>query len=63
MTRQRAKSADQTSLETPGTAGALRSPPRGLRETPPSAMVRAVPEFIWGMTDQTASSVGSFGET
>ncbi len=56
MTRKRAKSADQTSLETPGTtetAGALRRPPRGLRGTPPSAIVRAIPEFIWGISAQT----------
>ena len=32
MTRQRAKSADQTSLATPETAGALRSPLRAYGE-------------------------------
>ena len=57
MPRKRAKSADQKSLGTPGTtetAGALRRPPRGLRGTPPSAIVRAVPEFIWGMSGSTS---------
>ncbi len=53
MMRKRAKSADQTSLGTPWTtetAGALRKSASGLRGTPPSAIVRAVPEFIWGMS-------------
>ncbi len=42
--------ADQTTLGTPGTtetAGALLG---GLRGTAPSAIVCAVPEFIWGMS-------------
>jgi hypothetical protein len=41
--RATAKSADQTSLGTTGTPGALRR----FRGTPPSAIVRAVPEFLW----------------
>ena len=56
MTRKRAKSADQTSFGTPRmteTPRALRSPPVGFRGTPPSAIVYAVLEFIWGMSVKT----------
>ena len=63
MPRQRAKSADQASLRTPGTTetpGAMRSPPRGLRGTPPSAIVYAVPQFIWGMSVETVPGKGWF---
>ena len=53
MTRKIAKSADQTLFGTPGTTetpGALQQPACGFRGTPPSAIVYAVPEFIWGMS-------------
>jgi len=50
MTRKRAKSADQTSFETMGTTGAL--PPVASGETPPSAIVYAVPGFTWEMSDK-----------
>src|ERR1035437_3479971 len=53
MTRKSIKSADQTSFGTPGTTEtpeAVRSPPMELRGNPPSAIVYAVPEFIWGMS-------------
>ena len=56
MTRKRAKSADQTSFGTPRmteAAGALRKTACGFRGTPPSAIVYAVPEFIWGMSVET----------
>ena len=53
MTRDRVKSAERTSFGTPRTTetpGALRSPPVAYGEPPPSAIVYAVPEFIWGMS-------------
>jgi hypothetical protein len=56
MTRKKAKSVDQTSLGTPGTTetpGALPSPPVAYGEPPPSAIVYAVPQFIWGMSAQS----------
>ena len=60
MTRQRAKSANQTSLGTPGTtetAGALRSPPPAYGE--PRRLLSSAPfhsssgecRIIWGMSD------------
>ena len=58
MTRKRAKSADQTSLGTPGTmetAGALRKTASGLRRTPPSAIVYPVLEFIRAMSAEWLS--------
>ena len=53
MTRKRAKSADQTSFGDAGdhgNAGSTAQSASGLRGTPPSAIVYAVPEFIWGMS-------------
>jgi hypothetical protein len=54
MPRQRAKSADQKSLGDAGddgNGGSTAQTASGLRGTPPSAIVRAVPELIWGMSD------------
>jgi hypothetical protein len=34
-----------------GNAGNTAQPASGFRESPPSAIVYAVPEFIWGMSD------------
>jgi hypothetical protein len=49
MSGKMARSWDQTSFGTTGTPEALRSPPMASREPPPSAIVYAVPEFIWGI--------------
>ena len=38
-----------------GNAGSTAQPVCGFRGTPPSAIVYAVPEFIWGMSDQYCS--------
>ena len=61
MTRKSTKSAERTSFGTPWTTetlGALHSPPVAFRGTPPFAIVYAVPQFIWGMSDNTTFSFG-----
>ena len=53
MTRKMAKSAERTSFGTPGTMETPENtaqPACGLRGAPPSAIVYAVPQFIWGMS-------------
>jgi hypothetical protein len=62
MQTKRAKSADQTLSVTVGmtkTPGALRKPAGAFRGTPPSAIVYAVPEFIWGMSANVPGQSGS----
>lgn len=57
MTRKRAKSADQTSFESPETTEtprALRSPFVASRKPLPTAIIYAVTEFIWKMSVQYA---------
>jgi hypothetical protein len=49
MTSKRAKSVDQTSCATTQTPSTLGSLAHDFRELPPSAIVYAVSEFIWGM--------------
>ena len=61
MTRKSTKSAGSNVVwdsGDDGTPGALRSPPHGYPDTPPIAIVHAVPAFIcWCGRPPTASSV------
>jgi hypothetical protein len=53
MTRRRAKSADQTPVwdaGDDGNSGSNAQPACGFRGTPPSAIVYAASEFIWGIS-------------
>jgi hypothetical protein len=59
MSGKMARSWDQTSFGTAGTPEALRSPPTGFRGTLPSAIVYAVPEFIWGIPVQSDRSLSA----
>jgi hypothetical protein len=43
-----------------GNAGSTAQPACGLRGTPPSAIVYAVPEFIWGMSVKDAEMLDLF---
>jgi hypothetical protein len=59
MTRERAKSMDQKSLWTSGTAEApakLRRPPMGFPGTRQNASVCTVPRLIRGMSVNTSSN-------
>ena len=42
--------------EDDGNAASTAQPACGFRGTPPSAIVYAVPEFIWGMSDKTMTA-------
>jgi hypothetical protein len=50
MPGKTARSPDQTSFGTAGTPEATAQPTCGFPETPPSAIVHTVPEFIWEMS-------------
>src|SRR5712692_6757658 len=52
MPGKKARSRDQTVVRDRWNAGSTAQPAYGFPGTPPSAIVHAVPEFIWGMSDR-----------
>ncbi len=50
MPRKMARSPDRTVVRDGWNAGSTAQPAYGFPRTPPSAIVHAVPEFIWGMS-------------
>jgi hypothetical protein len=56
MLGKMARSPGRTVVRDGRNAGSTAQPAYGFPGTPPSAIVHAVPEFIWGMSDKTMVS-------